>query len=113
VGDIAGAVAPLRVNMPLRIEVTDDARTQIAAAVAWWTQNRPDAPGAILEDLDRTLGLLSVHPAMGARARGATLSGVRRVTLSRIRYYLYYRVVDDVLQVLALWHMSRGQGPSL
>ena len=28
-------------------------------------------------------------------------------------YYLYYRVVDDVLQVLALWHTSRGLGPSL
>ena len=39
--------------------------------------------------------------------------GVRRVTLSRIRYYLYYRVADDALQVLALWHTSRGLGPSL
>jgi plasmid stabilization system protein ParE len=113
VGDLAGAVAPLRVNTPLRIEVTDDARTQIAAAVAWWTKNRAAAPGAVLEDLDRTLGLLSVQPAMGARARRATLSGVRRVTLSRIRYHLYYRVVDGVLQVLALWHTSRGLGPNL
>lgn len=50
---------------------------------------------------------------MGTRARGARLSEVRRVTLPRIRYFLYYRVTDNVLQVLALWHASRGQEPSL
>jgi plasmid stabilization system protein ParE len=101
------------VNTPLRIEITDDARTQIAAAAAWWAEHRPAATGAVLEDLDRILGLLAVQPAMGARARRAKLSGVRRVKLSRIRYYLYYRVAEDALQVLALWHTSRGAGPSL
>lgn len=100
-------------NTPLRIEITDDAQTHIAAAVAWWAANRPLAPGAVLEDLDRILGLLRVQPAMGARARRTALSGVRRVTLFRIRYYLYYRVADNALQVLALWHTSRGQAPTL
>lgn len=100
-------------NTPLRIEITDDAGTQIAAAVAWWAENRPAAPGAVLEDLDQILDLLCVQPAMGTRAQRATLSGVRRVTLSRIRHYVYYRVVDDALQVLALWHTSRGLGPNL
>ena len=71
-------------NIPLRIEITDDARTHIAAAVAWWAENRPAAPGAILEDLDRILDLLSVQPAMGTRARRAKLSGVRRIALLRI-----------------------------
>ena len=100
-------------SIPLRLEITDDARAQIAAAAAWWTENRPATPGAVLEDLDHILGLLRVQPALGTRARRASLSGVRRVTLFRIRYYLYYRVADDALQVLALWHTSRGLGPSL
>lgn len=100
-------------NTPLRIKITDDAATQIAAAVAWWAEHRPTAPGAVLEDLDRILDLLCVQPAMGTRARRASLSGVRRVTLSRIRYYVYYRVVDDAVQVLAVWHTSRGRGPVL
>ena len=100
-------------NTPLRIEITDDARTHIAGAVAWWAENRPAAPGAVLQDLDRILGLLSMQPAMGTRARRAKFSGVRRITLTRIRYYLYYRVVEDALQILALWHTSRGLGPSL
>ena len=67
---------------PLRIEITDDARAQIAAAAGWWAENRPSAPGAVLQDLDRILGLLSVQPGMGTRARRAKLSGVRRVTLT-------------------------------
>lgn len=100
-------------STPLRVEITDDAQAQIAAAVAWWAANRPMAPGAVLDDLDRILGLLRVQPSMGARARRTTLSGVRRVTLTRIRYYVYYRVAEDALQVLALWHTSRGQAPSL
>lgn len=59
------------------------------------------------------LGLLCVQPALGIRTRRTELPGVRRVTLSRIRYYLYYRVTEDALQVLALWHTSRGQEPIL
>lgn len=97
----------------LRIEITDDAQAQIAAAATWWAEHRPSVSGAVVEDLDRILALLCVQPAMGARARRAKLSGVRRITLSRIGYYVYYRVADEALQVLALWHTSRGRGPSL
>lgn len=100
-------------SAPLRIEITDAAQSQIMAAVRWWDANRPRAPGAVFEDLDRTLDLLAFQPGVGSRARRATLSGVRRVTLSRIRYHLYYRVVDDTLQVLAFWHSSRGKEPEL
>ena len=100
-------------NTPLRIEITEKAQTQISVASAWWAENRPLAPGAIREELDRILGLLRVQPEIGTIARRATLSGVRRVTLSRIRYYLYYRVAGDALQVLAFWHTSRGSGPPI
>ena len=98
---------------PLHIEITDDARVQIAAAAAWWAENRPAAPGAVLQELDRILGLLSVQPGMGTRAPRATLSEVRRVTLNRIGYYVYYRVVGDALQVLAFRHTRRDEGPSV
>ena len=98
---------------PLRINVSQGALAQIEEAAAWWARNRPLAPGAVREDLDRILGLLSVEPGIGARARRAKLQGVRRVTLSRIRYYVYYRVSDDALEVLAFWHSSRGREPQL
>ena len=100
-------------NTPLRIEITEKAQTQISVASAWWAENRPAAPTAIREELDRILGFLRVQPEIGTIARRPTLSGVRRVTLSRIRYYVYYRVVGDALQVLAFWHTSRGSGPPI
>jgi plasmid stabilization system protein ParE len=101
------------VNRPLRLEITNSAQAQISAAAAWWAQNRPAAPDASGDELDRVLDLLRVQPAIGTIARRATLSGVRRVTLPRVRYYVYYRVADDALQVLAFWHTSRGTDPPM
>ena len=98
---------------PLQIKVSQLALAQIEEAAAWWAENRPSAPGAVRQELDRILGLLSVQPGLGARARRAKLTGVRRATLPRIRYYLYYRVFDDALEVLALWHTGRGVNPPL
>jgi len=100
------------VTRALQLDITDQAEQHILAATAWWSQHRRAAPGAVLEDLDHTLELLRVQPELGARASKARLAGVRRVTLPRIRYVLYYRVIGDVLQVLALWHASRGAGPT-
>ena len=96
-----------------RIDITEAAQAQIAAASAWWADHRTAAPDALIEDLDRLLDLLLAEPEMGTQARNTRLSGVRRVTLSRIRYHLYYRLVEDTIQVLALWHTSRGRGPEL
>ncbi len=96
-----------------QLDITDQAEQHILTATAWWSEHRPAAPGAVLEDLDHTLELLRMQPELGTRARKVTLAGVRRVTLPRIRYVLYYRVVGDVLQVLALWHANRGTEPTL
>jgi plasmid stabilization system protein ParE len=101
------------VTSRLKVTVTRRAQKHIEAAERWWSENRASAPDAVTEDLDRILRLLSVQPRIGARARRSKLSDVRRVTLSRIRYHLYYRVAGESLEVLALWHTSRGAEPKL
>ncbi len=65
------------------------------------------------QDLDRILGLLSVEPGSVHEHAVRSYREVRRITLSRIRYYVYYRVSDDALEVLAFWHTSRGRGPGI
>ena len=46
---------------------------------------------------------------MGAIATNVKLPGVRRVHLSKVRYYLYYRVKNKsrAVEVVALWHTSQ------
>lgn len=102
-------------NGPYRILVVKSAEQGIIKASDWWAANRPKAPGALAEELDRAFQLLSSQPLIGAQARNIKLTGVRRIHLSRVRYHLYYRVRAEppTVEVLALWHTSRGTFPDL
>ena len=50
---------------------------------------------------------------MGARYEGARAKDVRRLLVGRIRYFIYYRVTQETLDALAVWHTSRGRQPRL
>ena len=97
----------------LPIKVTFRADKQIQKEAAWWLANRPKAPEAFREELQRGFDLISHQPGVGARAANVKLKGILRIHLSRIRYFLYYRVRTSRIEVLSLWHSSRLKGPSL
>jgi plasmid stabilization system protein ParE len=96
-----------------RVVFTRLAEKHFEQAAQWWSENRPAAPDALRDDVAATLALLAEQPAVGALARDTDLVGVRRVALHRVRYHLYYRFDEDTVTVLALWHSSRGAGPTL
>jgi plasmid stabilization system protein ParE len=95
------------------VRVTRRAANHIAQAADWWEVNRPDAPGAVRDELEEAVAILGAQPEIGAVAFGVRVKGVRRVHLSRIHYFLYYRVQPGRIDVLALWHTSRGATPHL
>ena len=74
---------------------------------------REKAPEAFREELQRGFSLISRQPEVGVQATDVKLKDVRRIHLSRIRYFLYYRVKEGRFEVLALWHSSRRKGPAL
>jgi plasmid stabilization system protein ParE len=94
---------------PLR--VTRRAHGHIRRAAEWWDLNRPLVPGAIHEELDHAFSLLRAQPKIGGRATNTRARDVRRLLLERIHYYLYYRLRRGTIEVLGLWHTSRGSGP--
>jgi len=95
------------------VRVTKRAQAHIERAALWWDENRDLAPKAFDEDLAEAFLLLGAEPRVGAPALHTHAQGVRRLHLARIRYYLYYRIRGDRVEVLALWHTSRGSGPSV
>jgi plasmid stabilization system protein ParE len=97
----------------LSVKVTPIAAGHIQKAAVWWMDNRDKAPTAFKEEIERGFALIAQRPDVGAKATNVKLKDVRRIHLSRIRYFLYYRVIEDRVEVLALWHSSRLKGPTL
>ena len=97
----------------MNVRVTKRAHAQIDRAARWWDENRFLAPEAFDEDLSEAFLLLGAEPGVGAPVLRARTQGVRRLHLARIRYHLYYRIRGDRIEVLALWHTSRGGEPTV
>ena len=97
----------------LPIRVTPSASLQIQEAADWWVANRSSAPRSFRDDLRQAFDLISYQPGIGATAANIVLQGVQRVYLERLRYFLYYRVRPDRVEILALWHSNRGEAPQL
>lgn len=93
--------------MTLPVRFTANAEGDIEAALGWWTRNRDKAPSALAEDLAQGLELISNYPHVGTPSAHSRFANVRRLYLSRVRYYLYYRALPGRIEVLAFWHSSR------
>jgi plasmid stabilization system protein ParE len=100
---------------PLSIEITALAAAHIRQAESWWRDNRPAAPNAIREEVERVLAIIANQPRIGGRATNVRLEGVRRIHLPRIKYDLYFHLLQSAqrVEVVALWHSRRGKGPPI
>jgi plasmid stabilization system protein ParE len=102
-------------NERFTVAFTPRASREVAEAKRWWRANRTKAPDALEEEIETTLDLIATTPGIGAVARNVTLPGVRRIFLSRVNYFVYYRprAQSRTVEVVALWHARRGTGPRL
>jgi len=98
-----------------RLVVARGAEAEIEAAASWWRDNRPNASALFYSELARAFELITAQPRAAPEYAGVTTREVRRLHLHRVRYHLYYRVKVDkeTVEILALWHTSRGSSPPL
>lgn len=99
--------------MALELTISQRAAREVERVVEWWAANRPAAAGAVRQDLEAAVNVLLVRPDIGVRVREASSPDVRRFHLDRIRYWVYYRVRSNRLEILSVWHSSRGSGPAV
>ncbi|MBC8068441.1 MAG: type II toxin-antitoxin system RelE/ParE family toxin [Deltaproteobacteria bacterium] len=83
---------------------------------AWRREHRGLAPEMFVGELATALTLLAANPLSGPvhRERPGDVD-VRRMSLRGSRYRVYYRFLpeSDRVEVLAVWHTSRGREPEL
>lgn len=101
--------------MNYRIRVAPAAAEQIRTANTWWLANRPKAPGAFADEIQRGFEFISALPNAGEPVAHPHLPSLRRLLLGRIRYFLYYSnsLDEGAVDVLALWHAARGTPPPI
>lgn len=90
------------------------ALAQLGDARQWWLEHRDRAPHAFDDDVDALIELLEEHPQLVGRPL-LDDPRVRRVYLRRIRYYVYFQLSDDAeaVEIVAVWHGSRGTPPTI
>jgi plasmid stabilization system protein ParE len=92
----------------MRIRFRSRATEQIREADAWWREHRTHTE-LLRQELLRALSLLRETPHVGAR--DSHWPNVRRFYLRRVGYFIYNRIGDEYVDVLAFWHEARGASP--
>lgn len=99
--------------MKYRVRISSRAAKQADRAAVWWRENRDKAPDAFDDEIDDALQLLRSNPGIG-EPLGPPSRGFRQLFITRIGYFIYYRVHHEgIVELLAIWHASRGSRPRL
>ena len=88
--------------MILRPEAVDD----VTAARDWYEQQREGLGEEFVESVDFVLARLAATPEM----HQVVFQDARRAKLRRFPYVVYYRVLSDRVEVLAVMHGRRDPG---
>lgn len=95
----------------MKVELSDEAKAEVARVDAWWRQNRRAAPDLFLDELALALVALEDAPAIGRHYEPRP--GVRRLLLTRTHFHLYFTEQAGRVLVVAVWSAHRGRGPWL
>jgi len=65
----------------------------------------------MIDRFDQVFHRLAVHPEMGEPMPNRRRKQIRRFPVNG--YVVYYRPINDGVEILHIWHGARGRGPKL
>lgn len=90
--------------MSLPIVLRPEAQDDLLEARDWYDQQRAGLGNAFAAAVEQTLARIESMPEL----YGVALKDVRRGPLRRFPYVVYYRVLADRIEVIAVLHGSRN-----
>lgn len=88
----------------MKIVWTEPARQDLRAIFEYLAEDNPKAARALLTEIKVRVGVLVNQPQLG---RAGRVEGTRELILAGTSYILPYRLKDQQIQILAVFHMSR------
>lgn len=91
----------------MQVSLSDEAQADANDAVEWYiAEGAPAAAEDFANELEHALNLLRQFPAMGQNGTHRT----RILPLQSFPYSLVYRLIPDMIRVIAIAHHSRRPG---
>ena len=85
------------------VRLTSAAERDLLLATGWYLREAPHVVGSFAEEIDRTFQRISerpnMHPLVDAH--------VRRALVRRFPFSVFYRILPDWIEVVAVLHQSR------
>jgi len=88
----------------LRVRWLSRALLDLDSTEAYIAQDDPQAAVGVILKIVRAVSLLKEQPGLG---RAGRVPGTKELIVSNTSYIVPYRVKDDVVQILRVYHSSR------
>jgi plasmid stabilization system protein ParE len=89
-----------------RLTIQPQAEIDVADAIAWYEEQRRGLGGELLSELDSVMQRAVQTPFQFPQLK----SNIRRALLRRFPYSVYFRVSDEIVELLAVLHQHRDPG---
>jgi len=89
--------------MTAPVRLTPSAERDIGLAASWYSREAPHMVASLEEELDRLFQQITDRPEMYQIVEAT----VRRATVRRFPFSVFYRILPDSIEVIAIIHQSR------
>jgi toxin ParE1/3/4 len=91
-------------DKPLEIRWLKRALANLDAEAAFIARENPAAAARVVDTVARTVDLLAQHPGLGRPGR---VQGTRELVVASTPYLVPYRVRNNVVEILRVFHGAR------